>query len=181
MEQSHGERLRGQIEEAYGKLLYTYQTQQEAASLKFDIANRLSIAQIVLTSLSACGVIAVFFGEAAIGVGLSSMLSAVSLAINLYTRGARLAEGAERHARCADRLWAVVQDYISLLTDFEDLDIEEIRARRNGLQAEQVKIYREAPRTNEEAYVRASEKLKGGHQIFELDEINKLMPGHLRE
>lgn len=38
------ERLRGQIKEAYGKLLYTYQTQQEAATLKRDLSNRLSIA-----------------------------------------------------------------------------------------------------------------------------------------
>lgn len=60
------ERLRGQIEESYGKLSYTYQTQQEAATLKRMLANCISIGQIVLTAVSTCGVISVFFGQVGI-------------------------------------------------------------------------------------------------------------------
>ena len=54
------ERLRGQIEESYGKLSYTYQTQQEAATLKRMLANGISICQILLTAASTCGVLASF-------------------------------------------------------------------------------------------------------------------------
>lgn len=67
------ERLRGQIEESYGKLSYTYQTQQEAATLKRKTVNRISISQIILTAVSTCGVISVIIGQTGTGVGLLSL------------------------------------------------------------------------------------------------------------
>lgn len=174
------ERLRGQIKEAYGKLLYTYQTQQEEASLKRSISNGLSIAQIVLTAVSTCGVVGVLLGEAELGAGVSSLFAAVSLGINLYVRGAKLPEEAEGHVRCANRLWVVVQDYISLLTDFDGLDESEIRVRRDLLQGKQVEIYVEAPRTGGRAYKRARKRLKDGLQSFEPGECDELLPLGLR-
>lgn len=100
------ERLRGQIEESYGKLLYTYQTQQEAATLKRTTANRISISQIILTAVLTCGVISVIIGQTGTGVGavVASITSALSLGLNLYTRGSKLSEEAEEHVRCANRL-----------------------------------------------------------------------------
>lgn len=81
------ERLRGQIKESYGKLLYTYQTQQEAATLKRTTTNRISISQIILTAVSTCGVISVIIGQTGTGVGavVASITSALSLGLNLYT------------------------------------------------------------------------------------------------
>ena len=179
-QQSSRERLRGQIEEAYGKLLYTYQTQQEEASLKRSRSDRLSIAQIVLTAISSCSVVGVLLGEAEIGVGVASLFAAVSLGINLYVRGARLPEGTEAHVRCANRLWVVVQDYISLLTDFDELDDAEIRRQRGALQGGQAEIYDDAPRTSVKAYRQACKKLKSGHQSFEPGECKELLPLGLR-
>lgn len=174
------ERLRGQIKESYGKLLYTYQTQQEAATLKRTMANRISISQIVLTTVSTCGVISVFFGQVGIGAAIASVTSASSLGLNLYTRGSKLPEEAEEHVRCANRLWVVLQDYESLLTDFDDLEVGEIRARRGALIAKQGEIYAEAPRTSDGAYKRARKRLKNGHQSFESREIDELLPSRLR-
>ena len=174
------ERIRGQVKEAYGKLLYTYQTQQEAASLKRVMANRLSLTQIALTAISTCGVISIFFGKAEIGAVVASLLAAVSLGINLYVRGANLLEEAENHARCANRLWVLMQDYISLLTDFDGLDLEEIREKRESLFSRQAEMYAEAPRTNDKAYARARARLKDGHQSFDPGECDKLLPIDLR-
>lgn len=172
--------LWGQIEEAYGKVLYTYQTQQEAATLKYELSNCLSIIQIVLTAVSACGLIGVFSGYAAVGAIVASCLSAVSLGLNIYIRSARLPENAEAHARCADRLWALLQDYVALLVDFDDLDVGVIRARRDQLKDKAVEIYSKAPRTSDRAYGRALKRLKGGHQSFEPGECDKLLPLELR-
>ena len=180
-EQSTRRRLRGQIKEAYGKLLYTYQTQQEAASFKRELSNCLSIAQIFLTAVSTCGVVGVLLGRAELGAAAASLFAAVSLAINLYVRGAKLPEGAEAHARCADRLWVVLQDYISLLTDFDDIDVEEIRRRRDLVISRQAEVYKEAPRTDDKAYSRARDRLKDGHQSFEPGECDKLLPLDLRD
>lgn len=174
------ERLRGQIEESYGKLSYTYQTQQEAATLKRTMANRISISQIILTAVSTCGVISVLFGQVGIGAVIASITSALSLGLNLYTRGSSLPEEAEKHVRCADRLWVVLQDYESLLTDFDDLEVGEIRRCRDSLIERQAEIYAEAPRTSDKAYEKARDRLKNGHQSFEPGEIDKLLPSRLR-
>lgn len=176
------ERLRGQIEESCGKLSYTYQTQQEAATLKRKTVNRISISQIILTAVSTCGVISVIIGQTGTGVGavVASITSALSLGLNLYTRGSKLPEEAEEHVRCANRLWVVLQDYESLLTDFDDLEVEEIRRCRDLLIEKQAEIYDEAPRTSDKAYEKARDRLKNGHQSFEPGEIDKLLPSRLR-
>lgn len=78
------------------------------------------------------GIVGVFFGQAAAGAIVASCLSVVTLGLSIYSRGARLPEKAEEYARCADRLWVLLQDYISLLVDFDDLDVDVIRARRDS-------------------------------------------------
>lgn len=108
------------------------------------------------------------------------LFSAVSLGLNIYLRGAKLSEDAESHARCADCLWAVKEDYLSLLTDFEDLDIDAIRERRGVLQRKVAEIYSKAPRTDNRAYEAASARLKNGYQTFELEECDKFLPPELR-
>lgn len=174
------ERLRGQIEESYGKLSYTYQTQQEAATLKRMLANCISIGQIVLTAVSTCGVISVLFGQVGLVTVIASITSASSLGLNLYTRGSKLPEEAEEHMRCANRLWVVLQDYESLYTDFDDLEVGEIRRCRDLLIEKQAEIYAEAPRTSDRAYKKARKRLKNGHQSFEPEEIDILLPSRLR-
>lgn len=176
------ERLRGQIKESYGRLSYTYQTQQEAATLKRTMANRISISQIILTAVSTCGVISAILGQTGIGVGavVASITSALSLGLNLYSRGSKLPEEAEEHVRCANRLWVVLQDYESLLTDFDDLEVREIRRCRDSLIEKQAEIYAEAPRTSDKTYEKARDRLKNGHQSFEPGEIGKLLPSRLR-
>ena len=172
--------LWGQIEEAYGKVLYTYQTQQEAATIKRKFANRLSITQIVLTAISACGLVGVFFGQAAVGAIAASCFSAISLGLNIYSRGARLPENAEEHVCCANHLWIILQRYVSLLVDFDDLDIDTIRLRRDSLIDATAEAYSNAPRTSNRAYNRAQERLKNGIQSFEPGECDKLLPLDLR-
>lgn len=172
--------LWGQIEEAYGKVLYTYQTQQEEATLKRESANRLSVALIALTAISTCGLVGVFFGQATVGAIVASCLSAVSFGLNIFSRGARLPEEAEEHARCADRLWVLLQEYVSLLVDFDDLNVDVIRARRDSLMDASAEVYSKAPRTSDKAYSRAQERLKDGYQSFEPGECDKLLPLDLR-
>lgn len=82
--------------------------------------------------------------------------------------------------RCANRLWVVLQGYESLLTDFDDLEVGEIRRCRDSLVDKQAEIYAEAPRTSDRAYERARDRLKNGHQSFEPEEIDKLLPSGLR-
>ncbi|WP_165046321.1 SLATT domain-containing protein [Adlercreutzia sp. ZJ138] len=175
-------RLESQLKEAYVKVLYTYQTQQEAASLKIAVQRRVSMIQIILTSLISVGFVGAFFSQTGVTACLSAVLAAVSLCLNIYTRSARNEERANSHTRTADQLWVIVQDYISLLTDFDDIGLDEIKAARQDLQSRTAEVYSRAPRTNKRAYELARKALKKEEaQSFGEGECEKLLPVALRK
>ena len=104
------------------------------------------------------------------------------MALNLYSRGANLEELSAEHVRAANDLWTVEQGYLSLLTDFDALELSEIRERRNELQQELDSVYRRSPRTAEGDYKKARKGLKEDEaQSFEPGEADKLLPVKLRE
>ena len=161
-------RLWSQLVETYSKVMYTYETQQQAANIKTNWHNGISIVQIVLTAVSSAGLIGVAIGQTYVAALVSSILAALS-------------EAAARHRAAADGLWPILQDYISLLTDFENMDLEEIQAARRDLQSRTEKQYLNAPRTNKHAYELARKTLKNEEgQSFEKGECDRLLPVELR-
>lgn len=173
--------LWSQLVEAYAKVMYTYGTQQQAENIKTRRQSRISIVQIALTALSSAGFIGVAVNQAYFAALLSSALAAVSLGLNLYSKGATLAEDAAKHRAAADGLWPILQDYISLLTDFDSMEFDEIRAARQKLQDRTEEQYLNAPRTDKRAYEHARKvlKLEEG-QSFEANECDQLLPVALR-
>ena len=68
------------------------------------------------------------------------------------------------------------------MTDFENMDLEEIRAARRDLQSRTEKQYLNAPRTNKHAYELARKTLKNEEgQSFEKGECDRLLPVELRD
>lgn len=175
------ERLRSQIEEAYSKALYTYTTQHKAADLKEGSQNRISIAQIMLTAISSVGVISSLIVSQYYASIAAGICSALSLALNLYSRGRPYPKEIGEHRSTADALWPILQDYLSLLTDFDDLDIQTIRESRRGLQNRLEQVYQTAPKTDNKAYRLAQKALKqDSEQSFEVGECDQLLPVGLR-
>ncbi|MEG0448998.1 MAG: hypothetical protein RR595_03975 [Lysinibacillus sp.] len=52
------------------------------------------------------------------------------------------------------------EDYVSLLTDFEILEKEDIMARRDELQNRKAEVYAQSSRTDGESYMGAQKALK---------------------
>lgn len=181
-EKEYRARLKGQLEEAYAKVLYTYQTQQEAANLKIALQSRVSMAQIILTSLISVGIVGVFFPQSKIAICSSAVLGVASLCLNIYTRSARNEEVANAHINTADQLWIIMQDYVSLLIDFDDIDIDEIKRLRKDLQSRTAEVNSQAPRTNGRAYKTARKAIKEEEvQSFHKGECEELLPVALRK
>lgn len=175
------ERLRSQIEEAYSKALYTYTAQHKAANLKERSQSRISIAQIMLTAISSVGIIGSLIVSQYYASIVAGICSALSLALNLYSRGRPYSKEIGEHRSTADALWPILQDYLSLLTDFDNLDIQTIRESRKGLQDRLEQVYRTAPKTNNMAYRLAQKALKqDSEQSFEVGECDQLLPVGLR-
>lgn len=180
-ETEYRKRLWAQLTEAYGKLVYTRQTQNQAANDTNSFSERLSLAQIVLTAVSSTGFLsAVICDQDAVAVA-AAICSAISLGINLYTRGARLPEESAGHVRAANVLWLLDQEFVSLLIDFDHLEITEITQQRDALLLKLDEAYRNAPRTNARHYAKARKQLKEEEaQSFEEGEVDELLPVELR-
>lgn len=180
-EQSYRKKLWSQLIEAHANVMYTYETQQQAATRRLEEYSCISNAQILLAALSSCGFIAIAFGKSYLAAVTTAALSVVSLSLNLYSRGASLPQKATAHRTTADSLWNLRQDYISLLTDFNNLSIAEIIKKRDSLQSQVHEQYKEAPRTNDRDYKAARKKLKKEEtQTFERGECDRLLPVALR-
>lgn len=123
---------------------------RQAAKIQWAVYCRLNkkaqtfkILDIILTAVSSVGIISFFFhGNLQINI-ITSFITLSSLSLNLYTSNFRDEENKTVHADAAGELWAAEKGYESLLTDFDSLTIDEIRARRDNLLGEVDKINRE--------------------------------------
>lgn len=138
--------------------------------------------QIVLTAVSSTGCMGAVLGQSGIAVIFASICSALTLALTIYSRGAKLAELSNAHVQTANDLWAVEQALIFLLVDFNDIGVSEIRVRRDVLLEDLDAVYRKAPRTEDSDYRRAQRVLKHEEaQTFRFGEVDDLLPASLRK
>ena len=169
------ERLKKQVVESAGNVVYTY-------AAHWIIVNRLETRlkkfkwwQIILTVLSTAGIIQ------AITVGipwlnwLSGVISALSLCVTLYMLNFNLEEETKKHKDAANELWEVREAYRSLLVDFDDLDIDVIRNKRDSLTERISQINKSYPGTDEKAFAKAKKEI--GKYTFEEGEADKLVKG----
>ena len=174
--------LWSQLKDAHGKILYTYVTHQKQlwlVSLRQTIIGWL---QIGLTAVSTVGFLSIVITSKTTLALAAGICSVLSLALNLYNRSANMGDEISKRRKTVDALWPIVQDYISLLTDFWNEDaIEEIKRRREDLQSRTDAVYKDAPRTGWLAYKLAQKALKTDkEQSFDGDESDKLLPENLR-
>ncbi len=167
------ERLKNQIVESAGNVIYTY-------AAHWIIVNRLETRlkkfkwwQIILTVLSTAGIIQTI----TVGIPwlnwLSCVISALSLCVTLYMLNFNLEEETKEHKDAANELWEVREAYKSLIVDFDDLDFEKIRSKRDSLMERISQINKTFPGTDDEAFAQAQKEI--GKYTFEEGETEKLI------
>ena len=175
------EKLRSQIKDAYGRVLYTYTAHHKFAARLIKQKNAIKVAQIVLTAISTVGFLATIITNQVLLSWLGGITAALSLGLNLYTKDFNLQDDIQKHKNAADELWDVRESYVSLLTDFEILDKEEIRRQRDKLQGAVSKVNRQYPGTDDKSYAEAQNALKNEEeQTFNEGEVDELLPTGLR-
>lgn len=179
--QNHKAKMKQQIEEQYGKLLYTYVTHIYNASFLKKDEKRFKWAQIVLSAISTGGFIATVVTDQAKLAWIGGIISTLLLVVSGYLKDKDFSQEQQQHLKVADALWPIREDYISLLTDFESLEEKEIAEQREKLKKATAKIYEGAIQTDARSYAEAQKQLKDKeHQFFTRDELNKILPEHLR-
>ena len=176
------EKLYSQIQEEYGKLVYTY-------TCHFKMADRLSKrnfwikwGQIGLSAISTGGFLGVLISNEQILLWAGGLCSTALLALTSYLKDKDISTEKTDHIKTANKLWKVREKYLSLLTDFDEISIEEIVRKRDELLDESSEIYCAAPLTDGKSYAAAQAALKTNEeQFFTQEELNKMLPAHLRK
>ena len=141
-------KLYSQIQEEYGKLVYTY-------TCHFKMADRLSKrnfwikwGQIGLSAISTGGFLGVLISNKQILLWAGGLCSTALLALTSYLKDKDISTEKTDHIKTANKLWKVREKYLSLLTDFDEISIEEIVRKRDELLDESSEIYCAAPLTD---------------------------------
>lgn len=174
--------LYNQIEEAYGKVVYTYTTQVIHAGRLNKRSMRLKWCQLVLSAVSTGGFIGTLITNQILLTWVGGICSTILLVLTAYFKDTDLSAIHKKHLETSNKLWLVREQYLSLLTDFATLTRDEVAERRDELQIQVAEIYDNAPLTDNKSYTMAQKALKENEsQFFTQEELNKILPAALRK
>lgn len=180
-EKSQRDKLYYQIQEQYGKLVYSYTCHLKEAQILDGRLNRFKMLQIVLSGVSTGGILFALFGKSKLSTIFSAFISATLFVLNTYLKDVPLVQDKESHLKTSNELWKVRESYLSLLTDFDMLKLDEIMKQRDELVNRTSKIYDSQLQTSKRAYQQAQGALKSDQeQYFSQEEINLMLPKSLR-
>lgn len=179
--ETHGYRLESQIREAYGRVVYTETSHYKKINRLNQLNSNIKVGQIILSAIATTGFFITIFSDEKIASIIGATVSLILLMLNTYAKNFNLVEVSIEHKIAADALWKIREEYVSLLTDFEILDIEKIMEKRNELQNRTAEIYRNSPQTDSKSYAEAQKALQTEEeQTFSEQEIDIMLPNSIR-
>lgn len=178
---SQGYKLESQIREAYGRVTYSQTCHDKFINRTVELEDRIKVAQIVLSAITTSGFVVAIFSDDKIASILGAIVSLALLILNTYIKNFDLSGIAQEHKKASDLLWKIREEYVSLLTDFEMLDANAIRNKRDELQERTSEVYSNSPRTDAKSYTAAQKALKTEEeQTFSEEEIDIMLPNSIR-
>jgi hypothetical protein len=178
---SQGYKLESQIREAYGRVTYSQTYHDKFINRTVKLEDRIKVAQIVLSAITTSGFVVAIFSDDNIASILGAIVSLALLILNTYIKNFDLSGIAQEHKKASDLLWKIREEYVSLLTDFEMLDSNDIRNKRDELQERTSEVYSNSPRTDAKSYTAAQKALKTEEeQSFSEEEIDIMLPNSIR-
>lgn len=179
---TYRESLYSQIQDAYGKVLYSYTCQIVEAGSIAQKNHHLKWAQLILSAVSTGGFVSLIITNCQLLEWVGGLCSTILLVLTAYFKDVDLSARQMKHFDTSNKLWVIREKYISLLTDFDSLEEAQIVNMRDYLQDETSRIYAEAPITSEKSYSTAQNLLKNKEaQFFTQEELNQMLPQHLRK
>lgn len=177
------ELIEEQLKEVYLKIVWTHKIQEKAADINLSNHKNLKLFQIIMSALTTGTLLASIFGKSEKGAIVSAVLSAVVFGLEAYTKDVDFSQKSNQHAKTADALRAIREDYLSLLTDMHSIKMEyrEVAEKRDQLKTRYDEILSTAPRTGELALKRATKALVvNKDHTFTGPELDRFLPPGLR-
>lgn len=178
----HKAGIKSQLDDAYGKMVYSYTTHNKEVHLLRKKVNFFKVLNIILSAIATCGLISVVFEwNTRIIAILTAIVTTATLVISTYLKSSNIEENILKNKQTVDKLWKIKQDFESLFTDFDTKSDNQLIEDRDRLISRLDDVYSNAPTTSRKAYLMAQNALKNEEeQYFSSDELDKLKPQHLR-
>lgn len=178
---SQGYKLESQVREAFGRIVYTQTCHDKCIQNLLKKNDRLKVEQIILSALTTGSSLTTIISDKKIYGIIVSIFSLLLLILNVYIKDFNLVQTANEHRKAADLLWKIREEYVSLLTDFEILEPQEIMSKRDELQNRTSEVYSSSPRTDKKSYKQTQKALKvDEEQTFSEKEIDVMLPNSIR-
>ncbi|PKE38405.1 SLATT domain-containing protein [Macrococcoides caseolyticum] len=178
---SQKNKLESQIREAYGKVTYSFTSHNKMVDRLITYNNRIKIMQIVLSAITTGSFLITILNNEKIAGVIGAIASVILLILNAYVKDFDLSKISQEHQSAANDLWIIREEYVSLLTDFETLNIAEITKKRDNLQQKTMQVYSQSPKTDKRSYKEAQKALKvQEEQTFTDKEIDVMLPNDIR-
>ena len=174
-------KIESQLREQYGKVVYTYTCHLNIVDRYKKIDRGIKLGQIMLSGITSAGFISIIFYDTWLiklgGAVLSFGLFFLNSCIKFFEINNKITS----HKKAADELWLIREQYLSLITDINILEIEKIIKERERLIRETSKVYKASPSTDSKSFKAAQKALKEDeHQYFTSHEIDIMLPEDLR-
>jgi len=180
--QAYKYELYQQIQDEYGKLVFTYTCHLKFANRIQKKNVRVKWLQIILSAITTGGFLGVIISDKQVLAWTGGICATILLALSAYLKDINLSEIRDRHVQTSNSLWKLREEYVSVLTDFEYLPVETIISKRDKLLNSTAEIYDSAPLTDNKSYLEAQDALQNKEeQYFTQDELNVMLPIHLRK
>lgn len=178
---SQGYKLESQIREAYGRVTYTQTCHDKKINKLLGVNENIKIVQIILSAMTTGSFLVTIISNEKVSAVIGAILSLLLLILNTYAKNFNLTEASQKHQKASDLLWKIREEYVSLLTDFEILEMDEIMIKRDELQNRTAEVYSNSPRTDSKSYAEAQKALKTEEeQTFSEKEIDVMLPNSIR-
>lgn len=175
------DRLYNQIEDTFGKVLYTQTTQVKASVLMKKRDHTIKWMSVILSVITTDGLLGYFVTNIEYCLLFSVMTSMVMVMLSSMMKSIDYNSLSEGHKKAADELLYMREKYLSLLVDYPLLSRNEVMERRDLLMRELSEIYKKSPTTDRKSYTIAKKAIESGEQLFTDNDLNNIIPPSLRK
>ena len=174
--EKYREELKQKLIESAAKVVYTYTAHWKIVD-RLQYWNRIiKITQFSLIGISSCGLLSILFDGFPYSKAIIGICSFLSLSTTLYSLNFNLPDQIKQHTNAANELWYIRELYVSLITDFDILSLEEIQIKRDKLTEKTNHVNKTYPGTDTKSYEEARNALQQQEeQTFNEGEAEKIL------
>lgn len=165
-----------ELRNTFGRVAYTHKTHEKDAERKQRAASSLKVANVVVIGVTTAAAILAPLLSSSVAAWIAAASAILALVFASFQLSFDPSREANAHTLAAKSYLALRNDYRRLIADAGDLDLVELRARRNQLAGTLDHLDRTAPPTSPQAYEHARAALRGAEELtFSDDEYGHLL------